>query len=46
VRRCEKIDHPDYRRNKGRPKKNWSEVIGHDLKTLGPEEDMTQDKEV
>ena len=43
VRRCEKIDCPDYRRSRGRSKKNWSEVIRHDLKTLGLEEDMAQD---
>jgi len=44
VRRCEKIDRPDYRRSRGRPKKTWSEVIRHDLKNLGLEEDMTQDR--
>jgi len=43
VRRCEKIDHSDYRRSRGRPKKSWSEVIRHDLKTLGVVEDMAQD---
>ena len=33
----------DYR-SSGRPKKSWSEVIRHDLKTLGLVEDMTQDR--
>ena len=40
VRRCEKIDRPDYRRCRGRPKKSWSEVISHDLNSLGLVEDM------
>jgi len=44
VRRRERIDHPDYRRSRGRPKKSWSEVNRHDLKTLGLVEDMTQDR--
>jgi len=34
VRRCEMIECPDYRRSRGRPRKSWSEVIRHDLKTL------------
>jgi len=34
VRRYEKIDHLEHKRGRGRPKKNWSEVIRHDLKTL------------
>jgi len=33
VKRCEKIDQPDYRRSRRRPKKSWSEAIRHDLKT-------------
>jgi len=44
VRRCEKIDHPKYRRGRGRPKKSWSEVIRHYLKTLGLVEHMAQDR--
>ena len=44
VRRCEKLDRPDYKRSRGRPKKSWSEVIRHDLKTLGLVEDMAYDK--
>jgi len=44
VRRCETIKCLDYRRSKGRPKKSWSEVIRHDLKTLGLVDDMSQDR--
>ena len=40
VRRCETIDRPDFRRSKGRLKKSWSEVIRHDVKTIGLVEDM------
>jgi len=44
IKRCEKIDRPDHRRSRGRLKKSWSEVIRHDLKTLGIVEDMAEDK--
>jgi len=44
VRRCEKIDHTQHIRGGGRPKKSYSEVIKHDLKTLGLVEDMAQDR--
>jgi len=44
VRRYETIECPDYRRSRGRSKKCWSEVIRHDLKTLGLIEDMAQDR--
>jgi len=44
VRRCETIECPDYRRSRGRPKKSWSEVIRHDLKTLGLVKDMALDR--
>ena len=44
VRRCETIQCLDYRRNRGRPKKSWSKVIRHDLRTLGLVEDMAQDR--
>jgi len=44
VRRCETIEYLDYRRSRGRPKKSWSEVIRHDLRTLGLVEDMAQDR--
>ena len=43
VRRCERIDHPEYK-SRGKTKKSWSEVIRHDLKTLRLVEDMAQDK--
>ena len=46
VRRCERIDRPDYRRSGGRPKKSWSEVIRHNLKTLGLVEDMAHDRKL
>ena len=44
VRRCERINLPDYRRSRGRLKKSWSEIIRYDLKTLRLMEDMTQDR--
>jgi len=44
VRRREKIDRLDYRRSRGRLKKNWNEIIRHDLKILGVEEDIAQDR--
>jgi len=46
VRRCEMIEYPEYSRGRGRPKKSWSEVIRHDLKTLGLVEDMAQDRKL
>ena len=39
VRRGETIECLEYR-SRGRPKKSWSEVIRHDLKTLGLVEDL------
>jgi len=44
MRRCENIDHLDCKRSTGRPKKYWSKVIRHDLKTLGLVEDMVMIK--
>ena len=44
VRRCEKIDHLDHKRSRGRPKKSWTEVIRHHLKILGLVEDIAQDR--
>ena len=41
VKRCENIDSLDCKRSRGRPKKSWSKVIRHDLKTLGLVGDMT-----
>jgi len=46
VTRCERIECLEYRRNRGRPKKSWSEVIRHDLRTLGLVEDMTQHRKL
>ena len=46
VRRCERLECSEYRRSTGRPKKSWSEVIRHDLRTLGLVEDMTQDRKL
>jgi len=46
VRRCETIECLEYRRSRGRPKKSWSEVIRHDLRTLGLVEDMAQDRKI
>jgi len=46
VRRCETVEWLDYRRSRGRPKKSWSEVIRHDLRTLGLVEDMAQDRKL
>ena len=46
VRRCEKLDRPNYRRSRGRPKKSSSEVIRHDMKTLGLVEDMAPDRKL
>ena len=34
VRKCENIERLDCKSSRGRPKKNWSEVIRHNLKTL------------
>jgi len=44
VRNIENIDRLDCKRSRGRLKKSWSEVIRHDLQTLGLAEDMTQDR--
>ena len=41
--RCEKINIPEGRRGKGRPKKSLDEVIREDLKVTGLTEDMAQD---
>ena len=43
VRKCETIECLDYRRSRG-PKKSWSEIIRHNLRTLGLVEDMAQDR--
>ena len=44
VRKCENIDHLDYKRSRCRPKKSSSEVIRHDLKILGLLDDLAHDR--
>jgi len=44
MKRCEKIYRPEHRRERGRPKKSWSNVIRHHLNTLALVEDMIQDR--
>jgi len=44
VRKCEMTDLPEYRRGRGRPKKNWNEVIRYDMNFVSLMEDMVQDK--
>ena len=46
VRRCERIDIPEGRRGRGRPKKSLDEVIREDLKVVGLTEDMAQDRKL
>ena len=36
----------EYRKSRGRPKKSWSEVIRHNLRTLGLMDDMAQDRKL
>jgi len=42
VRRCERINIPDGRRGRGRPKKNLDEMIREDMKVAGLTEDTAQ----
>ena len=44
VKRCKNSKGLYQRRSRGRPKKSWSKVIRHDLKTLGLVEGITQDR--
>ena len=44
VRRCERVTLADCRRGRGRPKKNWKEMIRGDLNFLGLTEDIVHDK--
>ncbi|KAF3664601.1 Protein BOLA2 [Capsicum annuum] len=44
VRRCETLAMDDFRRGRGRLKKYWREVIGHNMKQLQLTEDMTLDR--
>ena len=43
VKRCERINIPEGKRGRGRPKKSLDEVIRDDLKVVGLMEDMTHD---
>jgi len=44
VRRCERINIPESKRGRGRPKKSLNEMIREDLKVVGLTEDMTHDR--
>lgn len=44
IRRCERIVLLECKRDRGRPKKNWNEVIRQDSKHLRLIEDMAQDR--
>ena len=46
VRRCVRINIPEGRRGRGRPKKSLDEVIREDLKVVGLTEDMVQDRKL
>ena len=46
VRRGETIECLDHKRRRGRSRKSWREVIGHDLKALGLVEDMAHDRKL
>jgi len=46
VRRCERINIPEGRRGRGRPKKNLDEVIREDLRVVSLTEDLTQDRKL
>ena len=44
VRRCERINIPEGKRGRGRPKKSFDDVIREDLKFVGLTKDMAQDR--
>jgi len=44
VRRCERINLPQGKRGRGRPKKSLDEVIREDLRVVGLSEDVAQDR--
>ena len=44
VRSHDKINRPERRKSRAKPRKNRSEVIRHDLKSLGLAEDTTHVK--
>ncbi|KAM3286480.1 hypothetical protein P3S67_025279 [Capsicum chacoense] len=46
VRGCERLALDGFRRDRGRPKKYWREVIRHDMEQLQITEDMTLDRKV
>ena len=46
VRRCERINIPEGKRGRGRPKKSLDEVIREDLRVVGLTEDLAQDKKL
>jgi len=46
MRRCERINIPEGRRGRGRPKTSLDEVIREDLKVIGLTEDMAQDRKL
>ena len=46
VRRCEKINIPEGKRGRGRPKKSLDEVIKEDLRVVGLTDDLVQDRKL
>lgn len=44
MRRCDRLAAIGLRRGKGRPRKNWIEVIRHDMTHLQLTEDMILDR--
>jgi len=46
VRRCVRINIPEGRRRRGRPKKSLDKVIREDLRVVGLTEDLAQDKKL
>ena len=46
VRSCERINIPEGRRGRGRPKKSLDEMISEDLKVVGLTDDMAQGRKL
>jgi len=46
MRRCELINIPGGKRERGRPKKSLDEVIREDLRVVGLSEDLAQDRKL
>jgi len=44
MRKCERINVPNGKRGRGRPKKSSDEVIREGLKVVGLSEDLAQDR--